>query len=135
MNTKAADIPARIWLFHCHIEWHVASGLVATLVEQPDALQSSLTIPPDHLDVCRSQNVAIAGNAAGNTEDLFDLTGANAPPAPLPEGFTARGIVALVFSILSAFIGVGVIAWYGAGEIGTKDPGLGARGLISKVVE
>ncbi|KAJ4306691.1 ferroxidase fet3 [Collariella sp. IMI 366227] len=24
-----------IWLFHCHIEWHVQSGLIATFVESP----------------------------------------------------------------------------------------------------
>lgn len=53
----------------------------------------------------------MAGNAAGNTEDFFDMKGANVSPEPLPAGFTARGVVALVFSILSAFLGIGVIAW------------------------
>ena len=27
-----------------------------------------------------------------------------------------------MFSCLSAFLGVGVIAWYGAGEIGKREP-------------
>lgn len=54
----------------------------------------------------------MAGNAAGNTVDLFDLKGENLSPKPLPDGFTARGIVALVFSIISAFIGLAVITWY-----------------------
>ena len=106
---------------------------MATMIEAPDALQSSLTIPADHLDACYTQNIPTAGNAAGNTEDFFDLKGANAPPAPLPKGFTARGIVAMVFSILSAFVGVGVIAWYGAGEIGKQEPGKGIKGAIGKV--
>jgi len=59
-----------------------------------------------------------AGNAAANTEDLLDLTGANVSPAPLPDGFQAKGIIALTFSILAGFMGVGVVAWYGMGEMG-----------------
>lgn len=86
-------------------------------------MQKTLTIPQDHIDACTKHDILIAGNAAGNTEDLLDLKGAAVSPAPLPEGFTPRGIVALVFSILSAFLGVGIIAWYGAGEVGTKVPG------------
>ena len=82
------------------------------MIEAPLALQESgLQIPQDHLDICNKQNIPIAGNAAGNTADVFDLTGENMPPQPLPEGFTARGIVALVFSIISAFLGLAVISW------------------------
>ncbi|MCJ1304802.1 hypothetical protein MMC08_007615 [Hypocenomyce scalaris] len=91
------------------------------MVEAPSALQESLTIPSDHLAACATAGVPTAGNAAGNTVDFFDLKGVNKPPAPLPAGFTARGIVALVFSCLSAFAGMAVIAWYGAGEIGKKE--------------
>ncbi|KAI3332769.1 Cupredoxin [Ustulina deusta] len=107
-----ADNPG-IWLFHCHIEWHVTSGLMATMVEAPLALQQSLTIPQNHLDVCASQNIATVGNAAGNTADFTDLKGENHPPAPLPDGFTTRGKVALAFSILSGILGVLVVAIYG----------------------
>jgi iron transport multicopper oxidase len=104
-----------IWLFHCHIEWHVASGLIATMIEAPLAIQEQLEdkIPQDHWTVCEEGNVPVKGNAAGNTDDLFDLRGENRSPGRLPEGFTARGIVALVFSCLSAFLGMGVIGWYG----------------------
>ncbi|KAF2683691.1 multicopper oxidase [Lentithecium fluviatile CBS 122367] len=104
-----------VWLFHCHIEWHVASGLVATIIESPLDIQSQLQgkIPQDHLQACKDGNVPMEGNAAGNTVDLEDLSGENRSPGTLPEGFTARGIVALVFSILSAFLGMAVIAWYG----------------------
>jgi len=89
----------------------VASGLVATMIEAPEELQKSLVIPQDHFQVCHEQGLPTSGNAAGNTKDLLDLTGANLSPAPLPAGFTARGIVALVFSCLSAFLGIAVIAW------------------------
>lgn len=80
-----ADNPG-VWLFHCHIEWHVVSGLMATFIEAPTELQKKVSIPEDHLAVCRAGNVPTEGNAAGNTKDLLDLSGQNAPPDPLPEG-------------------------------------------------
>ncbi|KAK5160948.1 hypothetical protein LTS14_000741 [Recurvomyces mirabilis] len=108
-----ADNPG-VWFFHCHIDWHLATGLAATLIEAPLDMQKTLTIPQDHLDVCKAGGVPIAGNAAGNTVDVLDLKGQNESVKPLPTGFTARGIVALVFSCMSAFLGMAVIAWYGA---------------------
>lgn len=76
----------RVWLFHCHIEWHVVSGLIATFVEAPTELQSTLKIPDDHLNACKKLGVPTEGNAAGNTEDLYDLAGAHVSPNPLPAG-------------------------------------------------
>lgn len=125
-----ADNPG-IWFFHCHIEWHLASGLIATMIEAPPLLQSSLSIPADHYEVCKAQNIPIVGNAAGNDKDFLDLTGVPKPPGPLPEGFTPKGIVALVFSILTAFLGIAVISWYGAGEIGKQEPGKGIKETVA----
>lgn len=82
------------------------------MVEAPEELQSTLKIPDDHLQVCKSENIPTEGNAVGRTDDLFNLKGANIPPARLPDGFTARGIVALVFSCVTAFMGIAVISWY-----------------------
>ena len=72
-----------VWLFHCHLEWHLASGLIATMIEAPLDLQQSLTlfpspkstsantsallIPKSHTDACAAQGVPMFGNAAGNT--------------------------------------------------------------------
>ena len=82
------------------------------MIEAPEAIQASgLTIPPDHLAACAAQSIPTAGNAAGNTVDLSDLTGENLPVPPIPDGFTSRGIVALVFSVISAFLGLAVISW------------------------
>ncbi|MCJ1454538.1 hypothetical protein MMC28_004891 [Mycoblastus sanguinarius] len=95
------------------------------MIEAPTSLQETLSLsdlPPSHLSACAAQNIPTTGNAAGNTKDLFDLDGVNKSVPPLPAGFTARGIVALVFSCLSAFLGVAIIAWYGAGEIGKQEP-------------
>ncbi|KAK3683920.1 Cupredoxin [Podospora appendiculata] len=102
-----------VWLFHCHIEWHVQSGLMATFVEAPLALQKTIEIPKDHLAACAADGFPTKGNAAGNTADFLDLSGQNAPPGPVVKGFTTRGIIALAFSCLSGIIGVIVIAWYG----------------------
>ncbi|KAL7922938.1 Cupredoxin [Trichoderma austrokoningii] len=107
-----ADNPG-IWLFHCHLEWHVASGLLATFVEAPLDIQKQLSIPEDHLSVCAASNTPTKGNAAGNTADLLDLSGQNQPPGTIPSGFTPRGIVALVFSCVTGILGVVVVAWYG----------------------
>jgi iron transport multicopper oxidase len=106
-----ADNPG-IWLFHCHIEWHVDQGLIATMVEAPLELQKTITLPQDHLAACKNRSIPTSGNAAGNTVNHFDLTGANAAPNPLPAGFTARGIVALVFCVISGVLGMAVISWY-----------------------
>ncbi|KAH8593306.1 Cupredoxin [Bisporella sp. PMI_857] len=107
-----------VWLFHCHIEWHVDQGLIATMVEAPLELQKSLTIPQGHFDTCVKGNIPYAGNAAGNTVDFLDLTGVNKQPDPLPAGFTAKGIVAMTFSVLAAVIGMVVITWYGMADMG-----------------
>ncbi|KAH8197370.1 hypothetical protein TruAng_008463 [Truncatella angustata] len=102
-----------IWLFHCHIEWHVSSGLIATFVEAPLELQKTLVIPEEHYDTCKTGGIPTAGNAAANTVNVLDLSGQNSAPDPLPEGFTTRGKVALAFSCLSGILGVLVVAWYG----------------------
>ncbi|KAJ4989338.1 multicopper oxidase [Stagonosporopsis vannaccii] len=103
-----------VWLFHCHIEWHVASGLIATFIEAPLELQKT-TISPEHYELCARNHppISTVGNAAGNTIDLLDLTGEPAPPDSLPAGFTTKGVVALIISTLNALAMIGIIAWYG----------------------
>lgn len=82
------------------------------MVEAPLELQKKMTLPQNHIDVCKAGDAPYKGNAAGNTIDALDLNGQNLSPAPLPAGFTAKGIVALVFSCVAAFLGLAVIAWY-----------------------
>jgi iron transport multicopper oxidase len=74
-----ADNPG-VWLFHCHVEWHVSMGLSATIIEAPTELQQSLVIPQQHLDVCKAQCMPTKGNAAGNEVDHLDLNGAPTKP-------------------------------------------------------
>lgn len=63
-----------VWLFHCHIEWHVEMGLTATFIEAPDRLRG-LSFPDDHLEACRKMGIPYEGNAAGNTENYTDTSG------------------------------------------------------------
>lgn len=112
-----ADNPG-VWFFHCHIEWHVDQGLIATMIEAPLEVQKTLTIPEDHFATCKARGIPYTGNAAANTVDFLDLKGAPEAPKPLPAGFTARGIVALVFSCLAALLGLAVITWYGMADMG-----------------
>lgn len=93
-------------------------GLIATFIEAPLDLQTSLVIPEDHKALCAAADIPMFGNAAGNTKDVFDLSGQNHPPKPLPAGFTPKGIVAMTFSVLAALLGLGVIAWYGLADMG-----------------
>ncbi|KAJ5159865.1 Iron transport multicopper oxidase fetC [Penicillium canariense] len=111
-----ADNPG-VWFFHCHIDWHLQQGLGMTLIEAPLQIQERLTIPQNHYDVCEASGVQSKGNAAGNTVDYLDLSGQNKQVAWLPAGFTAKGIVAMVFSCVSAFLGMAFISVYGASGI------------------
>lgn len=85
--------------------------MISTFVEAPLEIQKTITIPSNHYDVCAAGATPTAGNAAGNTQDVLNLDGQNLSVAPLPSGFTAGGIVALVFSVIAAFLGMAVIAW------------------------
>lgn len=76
-----ADNPGT-WLLHCHIEFHTVSGFETTIIEAPELLsekqQGGLNmIPENHLEVCKNYPMPYSGNAAGNTENPLDLTGAN----------------------------------------------------------
>ena len=111
-----ADNPG-VWFFHCHIDWHLSQGLGMLMIEAPTQMQERMSIPQQHFDVCQSAGVQSTGNAAGNSQDFLDLSGQNKQQPFLPNGFTARGIVALVFSCLSALLGVVFIIVYGLSDL------------------
>jgi iron transport multicopper oxidase len=120
-----------VWLFHCHIEWHVDSGLIATIVEAPLVLQRRLKVPQDHYAACAASSppVPTAGNAAARMEDLLNLEGATVAPPPLPTGFTTRGIIALIFSVFAAILGMVAVAWYGMAELSVIELERAKRGI------
>lgn len=59
------------------------------MIEAPLDLQKTLTLPDDHIAACKAGDTPYAGNAAGNTKDLLDLSGQNKAVAPLPAGYVA----------------------------------------------
>lgn len=79
-----ADNPG-VFLFHCHIEWHVEMGLTATIIEAPDLLKGR-KFPKDHIDNCKILGIPYQGNAAGNTNNYTDTTGFNTEPDPTYNG-------------------------------------------------
>ena len=81
-----ADNPG-VWAFHCHIEWHIESGLAATIIEAPDML-ADVKIPADHINACKTfgYGMGYQGNAAGNTRNPLDLTGANSQVQTYAQG-------------------------------------------------
>ncbi|KAJ2982616.1 hypothetical protein NUW58_g6404 [Xylaria curta] len=62
-----------VFLFHCHIEWHVEMGLSATLIEAPERLVN-YEIPQEFFDICKAQDIPTTGNAAGN-DDWYNTEG------------------------------------------------------------
>ncbi|KAF8535279.1 Cupredoxin [Trichophaea hybrida] len=58
----------RVWLLHCHNEWHVLSGLVATFVEAPDEMQKKFVVPSVQLEVCEAQGTPVTGSAVGGVK-------------------------------------------------------------------
>ncbi|CUM53253.1 unnamed protein product [Debaryomyces tyrocola] len=113
-----ADNPG-VWFFHCHIDWHLIQGLAIVLIEAPLAIQADprQKLQDDVKRHCEMLDMPYEGNAAGNSKDYLDLTGQNVQVADLPSGFTARGIVALVFSCIAGFLGIAMIAVYGMADI------------------
>ena len=73
-----------VFLFHCHIEWHVEMGLTVTLVQGPELLRGA-QFPPDHIDNCRKLGIPFSGNAAGNA-DPTDTTGFRTVPPLTYDG-------------------------------------------------
>ncbi|KAF9950961.1 hypothetical protein BGZ72_007474 [Mortierella alpina] len=99
-----------VWFFHCHIEWHLEAGLAMTLIEAPEEMPKVLTVDPKHYEHCKALGMPYQGNAAGNAG--LDMTGANEGPSLLAGTFTAKGVVALVFSVLAALAGLATVVWY-----------------------
>lgn len=120
-----ADNPG-VWFFHCHVDWHLEQGLAVVLVEDPLELQKQQSkVPKSHLEACQKLGIPTKGNAAGNygenEEEWLDLAGENLQLAPLPEGFTTKGYIALVVCALAAFYGIYTIYVFGMEDVNTEN--------------
>ena len=83
--TIADLIVARVWAWHCHIDWHLIAGFFVTFIEAPLQLQAKQSVPADQFQVCKDQGLPYMGNAAANTVNFTNLTGANNLPPPIND--------------------------------------------------
>lgn len=98
------------WIFHCHIDWHLETGLAVIMVAAPDVAQKRMTLPQAFIDVCEAGGTPGTGNAAGR--EGLDLKGVPKGITLIPDGFTAKGKGAMAACIICALIGMGSIVWY-----------------------
>jgi iron transport multicopper oxidase len=59
-----ADNPG-IWVFHCHTDWHMHAGMMATIIEAPSELQrraadGTLVTSPSHVTACEAPQTIMA---------------------------------------------------------------------------
>jgi hypothetical protein len=47
-----ADNPGT-WPFHCHIAWHISTGLYINILERPADIQKDMAIPSIMAQTCR----------------------------------------------------------------------------------
>lgn len=104
-----ADNPGA-WFFHCHIEWHLETGLAAVMIEAPEVAQQRLTLPQAFKDICTAGGNPHIGNAAAKSG--LDLSGAPSGITLIPDGFTAKGKGAMAGCIIAALIGIAAIITY-----------------------
>ncbi|EFX03254.1 iron transport multicopper oxidase fet3 precursor [Grosmannia clavigera kw1407] len=81
-----------VFLFHCHIEWHVEMGLTVTIIQEPDQLKG-LTFPDDHIANCKKMGIPYQGNAIGNTVDPLNTTGFQTVPSTSYLGCVVPSLV------------------------------------------
>ncbi|KAJ2775082.1 ferroxidase fet3 [Coemansia nantahalensis] len=73
-----------IWLFHCHMEFHMEQGLALTFVVAPYRIIANTTLPDQYKRNCDLMGIPNAGNAMGRTG--LDMAGDPRGPFPL-SGF------------------------------------------------
>ncbi|WWD18251.1 hypothetical protein CI109_102701 [Kwoniella shandongensis] len=113
-----ADNPGA-WMFHCHIDWHLSSGLAAIFLEAVETFQAENTtdiIPNQIYDQCKAWGSHTEGNIVG-TFSTTDFKGQMLGPYPLVMGWTSKAIGALAGCIITALLGFAAIVWYASGEL------------------
>lgn len=110
-----ADNPGA-WFLHCHIEWHLQSGLAAVFLSSTPELQARMKPPSFVADQCRAQKISPTGNAAGiNSTTDFGATQFFIPTM-FPTGWTPNAVGTFVGCALAAIIGLGSVLYYGWSE-------------------
>ncbi|KAF2641185.1 laccase-2 precursor [Massarina eburnea CBS 473.64] len=53
-----------VWLFHCHIDFHLVGGMAAIFVEAPDVLQKQQKTSAQNIATCKTSKMCPMGNCA-----------------------------------------------------------------------
>ncbi|CED83488.1 Multicopper oxidases [Phaffia rhodozyma] len=110
-----ADNPG-VWFFHCHIDWHLSSGLAAVFITAPEVIQSTFTIPQEMKDHCAALGIHADGNVVG-TYSTTDFTGEPLGPYPIVAGWTTKARGAMAGCVLAAVLGMASVVWYSWGSL------------------
>ncbi|GAA6021208.1 hypothetical protein JCM11491_001607 [Sporobolomyces phaffii] len=110
-----ADNPGA-WIFHCHIQWHMQSGLAVVFMEDPLGAQKTMTLPQQITDQCAALGISSTGNAAGKMSTT-DLKGAPTGPRDQTHitGWTPKAKGALAGCVITALLGMLTVVWYAVG--------------------
>ncbi|WWC68213.1 uncharacterized protein I206_102136 [Kwoniella pini CBS 10737] len=118
-----ADNPGA-WMFHCHIDWHLSSGLAAIFIESLDVFQSTNEtineVPQQIYDQCKFWNTPTSGNIVGKFSTT-DFKGQPYGPFPVKMGWTSKAIGALAGCIITVLLGISTIIWYASGELNENE--------------
>ncbi|WFD28472.1 hypothetical protein MNAN1_003483 [Malassezia nana] len=107
-----ADNPGA-WFMHCHIDWHLSSGLAMIVLVAPDQVAQSMDVPDVIAQQCRQLGFSTSGNAGGIRHSITSFGALPAPPRPLVTGWTGTMIGTFIACIISALIGLATLCWYG----------------------
>lgn len=111
-----ADNPGA-WLMHCHIEWHLNSGLSLVIMEAPDLIPQRLSIDAASPGFCQAQGISTTGNAGG-LNSTMDFGAAPIEVPFLETGWTGKAYGSIVGCGITALLGLGTVVYY---SLGRKD--------------
>ncbi|PVU90170.1 hypothetical protein BB559_004749 [Furculomyces boomerangus] len=106
------------WPIHCHNNWHMIWGMMGVIVEAPlEAQKMYQSIPQSVIDTCTRSGFMVSGNGGGGAG--FDLSNAPNSPNLINYGIHAKGIIAIIFCIIAAIIGILSTLFYSK-QVGAK---------------
>ncbi|OXC70368.1 hypothetical protein AYX13_00838 [Cryptococcus neoformans] len=114
-----ADNPGA-WFFHCHIDWHLSSGLAAVFIEAPEKFQENTVVPQTIVDHCKYWGLPTSGNVVG-LNSTTDFDGQPWGPFPLVIGWTPSALISIFFCVTTAFIGIATVLWYNQDTLESRD--------------
>jgi len=59
--TLPANFSRVLSFSHCHIDWHLVSGMAATFIEAPLVLQKRLVVPKVISQQCLAEGIPVSG--------------------------------------------------------------------------